>query len=181
MASLTWKPADDRLIEVARVVVAGNREYTFEPGIAKQVPSADYATAKAALQALQGNIATAGAPTVAAQGVPGLVTWGYKIAAVGQTGDGLLSPEGTTATGNATLTSGNNCLVTRPALPTHATGWRVVRTTSGGIPVGVNVDVSGVLPATQATFTDTGIAGTAYSPAGSNPPVDLVVDGPADL
>lgn len=41
-------------------------------------------------------------------------------------------------------------------------------------------DVSGVLPASQTTFDDIGGAGTAYTAAGSNPSVSVVVAGPAD-
>lgn len=181
MASLVWKPAGDAPVEVARVVMANARVYTFTPGIAEQVPPEDYANVRAALQAIQGNMTTPAAPTVAPQGTTGAATWGYKIAVVGQTGDTLLSPQGQTTTGNATLTAGNFNRITASALPGHAVGWRVIRSASGGTPAGVNVDISGVLPVTQTTFSDTGIAGSAYTAAGSNPVVDLVVSGPGEL
>jgi hypothetical protein len=181
MGSLVWKPAVDAQLEIARVVQGGARFYQFYPGVAQNVIPEDFSGVQTALRAIHGNMATPSAPTVAPQGTGGVETWGYKIAAVGQTGNTLLSAQGSTAVGNATLTVTDFNRVTRPALPAHATGWRVIRSASGGTPAGTTVDISGVLPASQATFDDTGIAGSAYSAAGSNPPVDLVAAGPAEM
>lgn len=169
-------------MEVATIVAASSRIYTFMPGVPLWVLTEDVSSVRTQLQALQGGtIAAPAAPTVATQGATGSATWGYKIAWVGQTGDSQLSPQGQATNGVTPLTGSNSQLVTRATVPAHVTGWRVVRTASGGSPAGINVDISGVLPASQSTFTDTGIAGSAYSAAGSAPPVDLVASGPADL
>lgn len=183
MSCLQWFPADDTPMDTQEVRVQGVI-YTIEPGVPVDIPQEHYAAVTAALQALQGGtMAAPGTPTVTTQGTTGAATWGYKVAAVGQTGDSQLSAQGTTtgANGNATLTGTNLQQIAQPSLPAHATGWRVVRTASGGTPAGVNVDISGVLPLGQATFNDTGIAGVAYTPAGAAPPVDLVVTGPTEL
>jgi len=186
LAAITWLPADDfGQQELLSIRVGGEGIiFNFYPGVAKDVPQDEFApaTVAALLRAVHGNMTTPGAPTVTAQGTTGAATWGYKIAAIGKAGDTLLSAQGQDTNGNATLTAGNNNLITRPALPAHSAGWRVIRTQSGGTPSSVNVDISGVIPATTTTFTDTGIAGTAYTPVGSNPSVDLVLVGlPADL
>lgn len=180
MGSLVWYPADDTYIEVARVLV-DDVSYTFFPGIPKQIAPEHYAGAQTALKAIQGTMAAPPAPTVATQGTTGAQTWGYKVAAIGQAGDSQLSTQGQATNGVATLTSSNFQRITQPTLPAHATGWRVVRTASGGTPSGTNVDISGALPVSTTTFDDKAIVGSAYSAAGSAPPVDLVVAGPAEL
>ena len=180
MASLIWYPADDSPLEVAQVTV-DTVMLTFAPGVPKQVPTEYYAALLTALQGIMGTMAAPAAPTVATQGATGAATWGYKVAAVGQTGDTIPSTQGQATNGVTPLTGTNFQLITRPALPAHATGWRVIRTASGGTPVGVNVDISGIIPASTTTFSDTGIAGVAYTAAVAAPPVDLVVSGPPEL
>lgn len=111
------------------------------------------------------------APAVATQGATGAVTWGYRAAAVMPDGDTQLSAQGQATNGVTPLTGSNFQRVTKPtSMPPGAIGWRVVRTQSGGTPAGINVDISGVLALGTATFSDTGIAGTAYTAVtGSRP------------
>lgn len=158
------------------------RQYTFTPGVAQQVPVEDVAQVAAALAALQGNLAAAGTPTITVGGTTGgTATWAYKVVAVSEGGDTVEGAAGSNATGQTTLTGSNYMIIAQPTLPAYSTGWRVIRTTSGGTPASVNVDISGVLPLTTTTFHDTGIAGTAYTAQVGPQTAALVTSGPKDL
>jgi hypothetical protein len=104
-----------------------------------------------ALQAL----ANAGAPTVTPNGTTGAATWTYLI--VAKQADGTAAAAGTTgstATGNATLTSSNYNALTWSAV-TGATSYDIYRTV-----VGTSPSTTGKIGnATTTSFNDTGLAG----------------------
>ncbi len=174
--SLILKVPTDAPVEEAVVTVAGD-QYTLTPGIAKWFPPERQAAIKAAFQNLRGTMAPPSAPTMTQQGLPGVTTYSYEVAAVGLGGDTPPSPPGSIATGNAALSGSNYNQVTRAALPPHATGWRVIRS-AGGSSQG---DISGVLPLSQTTLMDTGQAAVPYVPAVTNPPINVVVNGPPEV
>ena len=70
-------------------------------------------------------------PTVTPQGTPGSTAYGYKITAVNNRGETESSPEGTTATGNATLNGTNFNRITWTAVA-GAIAYRVYKTTPSG-------------------------------------------------
>lgn len=172
--SLIWSPSSYG--EQLQVVTPGGVTYTFTPGVPKDVAPEHHAYVKNILQTADGPAITPNAPAVAAGIGTGAGTWGYKVAAILPDGDSMLSPQGQ-STNATTLASGTATeVITKPTqMPSQATGWRVVRSQSGGTPAGVNVDISGVLALSTASFTDTGIAGTAYT-------ADVTVfEGPGEL
>lgn len=101
-------------------------------------------------------------PLITQGGALGRSSYGYKVTAINSRGETTGSVEGTTAVGNATLSSTAYNIITWTAV-TGATGYKVYRTTGTG---------SGKLIATVTSSTlfvlDTGTAGTTASPPGSN-------------
>jgi hypothetical protein len=99
-------------------------------------------------------------PTVTPQGTSGTTVWGYTIAARRGVLTIAVTQEVQTASGNATLTSGNNNLVAWTALG-GANCYDVYRTTSNGTPAS-----TGLISSCQSgtSFTDTGIAGDGNLP-----------------
>jgi hypothetical protein len=172
--SLVWTP--NTYAESLRVVTPNGSVYYFIPGIPQDVPPEHHAYVKGVLAANDGPSVTPNAPVVTWNGTTGAAVWGYKVAAVFPDGDTFLSNQGQVANGGTTANGTTFPIINRPtSMPAGATGWRVVRTQSGGTPAGINVDVSGVLAMATATFNDTGITGTAYATEA------MVVEGPADL
>jgi Multicopper oxidase len=111
-------------------------------------------------------LGAAGAPTVAVVGTAGAVTWSYQIVAYNANGDGVPSPAGSTATGNATLAATNYNHITWAPVA-NALGYRVLRTAAGGSPSTVGLIAS---PA-AAAFDDQGATATAYTANTANPVV----------
>jgi hypothetical protein len=105
------------------------------------------------------SLATPSAPSVTPQGASGTTTWRYRITARSTAGETLASAEGTTTTGNATLSATNFNRVTWTAVP-GAVDYRIYRTTAGGTP-----STTGLIgTATALTFDDTGLAGSGTVP-----------------
>jgi hypothetical protein len=99
------------------------------------------------------------APVITNGGTPGSTTYGYKIVAhYGNGGTTALTAEGTTATGNATLSGTNYNIITWSAV-TGATSYKVYRTT-GGATQGLIATITGAV-----TTNDTGIVATGGAPA----------------
>src|SRR3990167_5783147 len=98
-------------------------------------------------------ISTPAVPTITPVGTTGATTYGYKI--VGK--DGITttaaSTEGTTATGNATLSSTNYNAITWAAV-SNTLDYDIYRTT-GGATQGLIGTTTGIV------FNDTGLAGDA--------------------
>ena len=94
------------------------------------------------------------APTVTPQGVAGATTYSYKIVALHKHGQTAASAAGSTATGNAVLSSSNFNRITWAAV-TSATAYRVYRTV-GGATTGQIAIVGNVLQ-----LDDTGLTGDA--------------------
>jgi len=101
------------------------------------------------------SLSTPSAPTITPQGTTGAATWTYKIEALNKDQTSIASSAGSTATGNATLSSTNFNRITWSAV-TNATSYRIYRTVSGGTPttLGVIAVVGSVLQ-----LDDTGLAG----------------------
>lgn len=111
-----------------------------------------------------GSLATATAPTVTNQGAVGAVTYSYTVVAYDSNGDGIPSPVGTTATGNAALTATNYNALAWAAVA-GATGYKIQRTV-GGTTQGTIANVSSSAP---LTLNDTGLVATPYTPVAANP------------
>jgi hypothetical protein len=95
-------------------------------------------------------------PTVTPQGTTGATSYSYAIGVVDAAGDvQAAGPDGSTATGNATLTGANFNRVTWTAV-TGAAFYIIYRTVSGGTPS--SLGIVGVVPGGTLTFDDTGIA-----------------------
>lgn len=106
------------------------------------------------------------APTATVNGTAGTTSYTYKVFAYTSNGDGI--PVATTAvtTGNATLSSTNSITITWTA-QTGAAGYGIERSASGGTP-----SSTGLLqrvPAGTLSFTDTGLAATAYTESATQP------------
>ncbi len=100
------------------------------------------------------------APAVGHSGTAGMATWSYTFQVLTNLGWGPASPPGSTATGNATLTSMNFNTVT-PACPAGLIA-AITRTVSGGTPssTGPLGDGNGVfLSPCNTAFHDTGFDG----------------------
>jgi hypothetical protein len=112
-------------------------------------------------------------PTVTPTGTAGAATWSYKIVAkkVSTSQFSAASSQGTTATGNATLTSTNYNRISWTAV-TDANQYDIYRTASGGTPA-----TTGLIGTTNNVFfNDTGVAGdgsTAPSVGGPGVVVNL--------
>lgn len=105
-------------------------------------------------------IGTPGAPTVTPQGTTGTTSYSYRISAIDADGETLASAAGTTATGNAALTSGNFNRVTWAAVA-RATGYRVYGRVAAGE---LLIATLGLV----TTYDDTG----TVTPAGALPATD---------
>jgi hypothetical protein len=118
-------------------------------------------------------LTTPDAPTVAPQGTSGATTWTYKIVARKTTTSqfSAASNVGTTAAGNATLTSTNYNLISWDAV-TDANQYDIYRTVAGGTPA-----TTGLIGTTSNTtrFNDTGVPGDGNSPPSAGGP-GVVVD-----
>lgn len=115
-----------------------------------------------------------GAPTVTPQGTTGSTTWSYKAVAKLKDGTGTAAgAEGTTTTGNATLTGTNFNRLSVTAVP-NAYSYDWYRTAAGGTPSSTGKIGNSV----GTTFDDTGIAGDASSPPTTNltATIDVVSD-----
>lgn len=119
------------------------------------VPSAPTVVATSAL-------AAPAAPSLVTSGTPGATSYSYYVVAVDANGDTFPSPVTTIATGAATLTGVNYIQVSWLAI-TGATSYKVIRSASGGTPSSTGIIASGV---TGLSFSDTGIAASAYTPQG---------------
>ncbi len=123
-----------------------------------------------------------GTPTITPQGTTGATTYGYKIVATNGAGVTAASTEGTTATGNATLSSSNFNRITWTAV-TGATGYKVYRTT-GAATQGL---ISTITSGSTVTLDDTGLVGggetaetvntTSYVGIGAVPTEHLSIEG----
>lgn len=102
------------------------------------------------------SLATPGTPTVTPQGTAGTTAYGYRITASSAVGETLASTEGTTATGNATLSATNFNRVAWAAVA-GAVDYRVYRTT-GGATTGL------IGTATATSLDDTGLAASGAVP-----------------
>ena len=107
-------------------------------------------------------LATPGAPTVTPTGTTGAQRWDYTITAVNAYGgETLASSAGTTATGNATLTSGNYNHVTWSAV-SGATSYKIYRTYTTGATSPTTTGLVG--STTTLSFDDTGLAAAGSAP-----------------
>lgn len=112
-------------------------------------------------------------PTVTPNGTAGVVTWTYKIVAkkVSASQFSAASSQGTTTTGNATLTSTNYNRIAWSAV-SDANQYDIYRTAAGGTPA-----TTGLIGTTNNIFfNDTGVAGdgsTAPTVGGPGAVVDL--------
>ena len=105
------------------------------------------------------------APTVTPQGAAGSTTYTYKVVAMHRHGQTAASSAGSTATGNATLSTSNYNSVTWTAV-TGATAYRIYRTVAGGTSPTTTGQVAVVGAVTQ--FDDTGIAGDSSTAPTAN-------------
>src|SRR6185369_15498048 len=115
------------------------------------------------------------APTVTPSGTAGAATWRYKIVAkkVSTEQFSAASAQGTTTTGNATLTSTNYNRIAWTAV-SDANQYDIYRTTSGGTPA-----TTGLIGTTNNIFfNDTGVAGDgSTAPAVGGPGVVVNLTG----
>lgn len=99
-----------------------------------------------------GTLSTPATPTITPNGVTGATTYTYKIVALHRHGTSEAGSAGSTATGNATLSSSNFNRITWTAT-TNATAYQIFRTV-GGATTGLIGTVGAVLQ-----FDDTGLTG----------------------
>ena len=99
------------------------------------------------------------------QGTAGSTTITYKLVARGVVGTTAASSAATTTTANATLTAGNNVLVTWDAVP-EAVSYDVYRTAAGGTPSTTGLVANVLAPLTS--YTDVGGAGDSSTPPSTN-------------
>ena len=105
--------------------------------------------------------ASAPTPTITPAGTAGSTTYGYKVAGVDLAGKTTaVGTEGTTTTGNATLSAGNNNGIVWTAMA-NAVKYNIYRTTGGA--------TQGLLgTATALSFTDTGLVADGSTPPSTN-------------
>lgn len=137
--------------------------FVVEPGVPKAIAQEDMAGVIAAIQASQGNMVSP-QPTVTNQGTAGTTSYTYELVAVNANGDTLPGTVRTTTTGNATL-NGTNYNQLTWAAPAGATSVKIIRTASAGTPS--STGIIGTVAASVTTFNDTGLAASAYTPAGA--------------
>lgn len=94
-------------------------------------------------------------------GTSGATSYSYTVTAVNAAGETMASAVFTTATGNATLTSLNDNIISWSSV-TGAVSYNVYRTASGGTPSSTGkINSSAVL---TTTFNDTGLSASGASP-----------------
>jgi hypothetical protein len=169
MASLVVKPATPK--EVVRVRL-GEVQYTFFPGVPRDVPDERAPSLTTLLQAVEGTLASP-TPTVTPTGTAGSTSYSYEVVAYNGNGDTLPSTAGTTTTGNATL-SGTNYNALSWASATGATGYKVLRTV-GGSTQGLIANV------VTTTYNDQGATASSYTPVGSAVGVTTVIASMGEL
>lgn len=109
---------------------------------------------------------------VAPQGTTGAASYGYRVTAIGGGGETTGATEGTTATGNATLSGANFNRVTWTGV-SGASGYNIYRTTGGATQGKIGSVATGVL-----TFDDTGLVAAGAVP-GSNTAVSFNIFVPS--
>jgi hypothetical protein len=137
------------------VVKKGKGTYGIQRVAYRHIDGNTYAAAVTGSAAL----GTPSGVVVTPQGTTGAATYGYRVTALGGGGETLAATEGTTATGNATLTGANFNRVTWNAL-TGASGYAIYRTTGGATQGKIGTS-------TTATFDDTGLAAAGAVPGGN--------------
>lgn len=130
-----------------------------------------------------GALDTPALPTITPTGTAGATAYSYKVVALAQNGTSAASAAGSTATGNATLSSTNFNRVTWLTI-SGAAAYAVYRTV-GGVTQGLIATVGGTL-----TLDDTGLVGdasTAPSTAAgtsfwsAQELLDIAIDGCRDM
>src|SRR3972149_1877696 len=118
-------------------------------------------------------LSNAGVPTITPQGTTGATTYGYKIVARDTLKTAAASAEGTTATGNAALSSTNYNAITWSAV-TNAVSYDIYRTTGGA--------TQGKIGNTTGTvLNDTGLVGGGETAPSTNATGGIqVADGTVD-
>ena len=106
------------------------------------------------------------APTTVVNGTAGTTAYTYKVFAYTSNGDGIPVATAAVTTGNATLSSANSITINWTA-QTGAIGYGIERSASAGTPASTGLLQR--VPAGVLSFTDTGLAATAYSESGTQP------------
>lgn len=106
-------------------------------------------------------------PVITTAGTAGVTTYGYKIAAVDLVGNtNIAGTEGTTTTGNATLSTSNYNIATFTAIA-GTVKYNVYRTTGGA--------TQGLIGSTTSLFfNDTGLAASGSAPASNTTGTDIL-------
>jgi hypothetical protein len=112
------------------------------------------------------------AVVVTPQGTAGATTYGYRVTALGGHGETTGATEGTTATGNATLSGANFNRVTWTGIAGES-GYAIYRTTGGATQGRIGTVAADVL-----TFDDTGFVASGAVP-GTNTAVSFTIHVPA--
>lgn len=112
------------------------------------------------------------AVVVTPQGAAGTTTYGYRVTAIGGGGETTGATEGTTATGNATLTGANFNRVTWTGVAGE-NGYAIFRTTGGATQGRI-----GTVAADVVTFDDTGLVAAGAVP-GTNTAVSFNIHVPS--
>jgi hypothetical protein len=133
-------------------------------------------TGSTALTGGQNQLATPTAPTVTPTGTTGSTSYSYTITAINAYGgETIASPVGSTASGNATLTTTNYNALSWSSV-TGATGYKIYRTVASG----TSPTTTGLIgSSTTTTFNDTGQAGAGNSSPTVNTTAQLTVEGAA--
>lgn len=101
-------------------------------------------------------LATPALPTITPQGVTGASAWTYKIEALNADQTSIASAGGSTATGNATLTSTNTNRITWAAI-VGASAYRIYRTAVATSPT--TTGMIAIVGASVLQYDDTGVVG----------------------
>jgi hypothetical protein len=148
--------------EVVRVRVS-EVQYTFTPGVPKDVPNERRAAITAALQAVEGNL-TSPTPTVTPTG-GAAATQSYQVVAFNANGDTTPSSTVTTNVGPTTLSGTAYNTISWSAatgVGDATTGYKVIRVAGGP-----SQGLIATLAAGTLTYRDTGTAATTYTAASS--------------
>ncbi len=141
---------DDKCLAMAVTFTARHRaDYTIEPG--------DQVMETYAGVLVNADVSHSPAPhlpTLAVHGTTGATSWGYALVGIDEDDKRtLISPTGSTAIGNATLSSTNYIRLTWPEVE-GVVSYEISRVTAGGTPA-----TTGVIGETENLyFNDTGIA-----------------------
>lgn len=113
-----------------------------------------------------GTMAAGSAPTLSTVGTAGVVSYSYQVVAFDSYGDQVPAAGTAIATGNAVLSATNYINITHAGNVVGAVGYKIIRSASAGSPssTGLIGTVWGNQPS-GFTFSDTGLAATAYSAA----------------